>query len=176
MFEQHGTFAARVLRSLGVRDADLDDMLQEVFLVVARRGVDYEELGRARSWMYSICRRVAVAQRRRRLHERAAIATHQREPACAPTQLEHVEDMEALEFCERLLNQLPPVQRLIFLLYEVEELSMPEIARLVGCPLQTAYSRLHKARSRIARRRQQAQSGANTSQANVALSSSSDAT
>ena len=114
MFEQHGIFAARVLRSFGVRDADLDDMLQEVFLVVARRGGDYEELGRARSWMYSICRRVAVAGRRRQLHERAAIVTHHDEPACAPTQLEHVEGREALELCERLLNQLPPVQRLIF--------------------------------------------------------------
>ncbi|HKP62557.1 MAG TPA: sigma-70 family RNA polymerase sigma factor [Polyangiales bacterium] len=155
MFEQHGAFAARILRSLGVRDADLDDLLQEVFLVVARRGGDYEELGRARSWMYSICKRVAVAGRRRHLQERAAIATHSSEPACPATQLEHVEDAEALELCERLLNQLPPQQRLIFLLYEVEELSMPEIARQLGCPLQTAYSRLHKARARIARRREQ---------------------
>jgi RNA polymerase sigma-70 factor, ECF subfamily len=74
VFEQHGAFACRILRSLGVHEADLDDMLQEVFLVVCRRQSDYEEQGRARSWMYSICRRVATAQHRGYVRERQLIA------------------------------------------------------------------------------------------------------
>jgi RNA polymerase sigma-70 factor, ECF subfamily len=153
VFEQHGAFACRVLRSLGVQEADLDDMLQEVFLVVCRRQDDYEEQGRARSWLYSICRRVATSQHRRYSRDRELLAAQLSEPAVPPTQLEHVQGREALELAYRLLNQLPPKQRQIFLLYEVEDMSMPEIARLLGCPLQTAYSRLHKARSTIVRQR-----------------------
>lgn len=153
LFDEYGPFAARVLRSLGVHDTDLDDVLQEVFLVVARRGGDYEEHGRARAWMYSICRRLALAQHRRRVRDREFIAAQFAEATTAPTQLDELSDREALELGWLLVNQLPPKQRQVFLLYEVEDMSMPEIARLLGCPLQTAYSRLHKARTRIVRRR-----------------------
>ena len=65
VYEEHGPFVIRSLRYLGVREADLDDTLQEVFLVVYQRLNDYEEKGRARAWLYSICTRVAHAQRRK---------------------------------------------------------------------------------------------------------------
>jgi RNA polymerase sigma-70 factor (ECF subfamily) len=148
-FEQHGDFACRILRSLGVQERDLDDALQDVFLVVARRQQDYEEHGRARAWMYSICKRVAIAQRRRYRRARETSEARSVEASIAPTQLKNIQDREALELGRRLLEQLPPKQREIFLLYEVEDMAMAEIARLVGCPLQTAYSRLHQARTRI---------------------------
>jgi RNA polymerase sigma-70 factor (ECF subfamily) len=148
-FEQHGDFVCRILRSLGVHERDLDDALQDVFVVVARRQQDYEEQGRARAWMYSICKRVAIAQRRKYRRTRETSETRAVEPSVAPTQLQDMQDREAFELGRRLLEQLPPKQREIFLLYEVEDMSMAEIARLVGCPLQTAYSRLHQARTRI---------------------------
>jgi RNA polymerase sigma-70 factor (ECF subfamily) len=46
----------------------------------------------------------------------------------------------------RVLDGLDSAKREVFVLYELEELAMPEVAGLVGCPLQTAYSRLHAAR------------------------------
>src|SRR5262245_35284280 len=58
-------------------------------------------------------------------------------------------DREALELGWRLLQQLPEEQREVFVLYEVEDMSMPEIARALDCPLQTAYARLYAARARI---------------------------
>jgi RNA polymerase sigma-70 factor (ECF subfamily) len=149
VFEEHGPFVCRSLRYLGVPEADLDDTLQEVFLVVYQRLNDYEEKGRARAWLYSICTRVAHAQRRKLGRRRETPAPAFFEDAAAPTQLEHVEDREALTLGHRLLNQLPAQQRDVFLLYEVEDLPMSEIAQALDCPLQTAYSRLHKARSRI---------------------------
>jgi RNA polymerase sigma-70 factor (ECF subfamily) len=48
-----------------------------------------------------------------------------------------------------LLELLPENEREIFLLYEVEDVSMAEVAKIIGCPLQTAYSRLHRARARV---------------------------
>jgi RNA polymerase sigma-70 factor (ECF subfamily) len=149
VFEEHGPFVCRSLRYLGVREADLDDLLQEVFLVVYQRLNDYEEKGRARAWLYSICTRVAHAQRRKLGRRRETSAPAPSEESTAPTQHEHVEDREALALGQRLLGQLPAQQREVFLLYEVEDMSMAEIAHALACPLQTAYSRLHKARSRI---------------------------
>jgi len=150
VFEEHGAFVCRSLRLLGVLESDLDDVLQEVFLVVYQRLHDYEERGRARSWLYSICTRVARAQRRKLWRRREELAETVPETSAAATQLDRITDKEALALGHKLLSRLPREQRDVFWLYEVEELPMAEIARGLGCPLQTAYSRLYKARQRIA--------------------------
>jgi len=149
VFEEHGQFVCRSLRYLGVVEADLDDMLQEVFLVVHRRLGEYDEKGRARAWLYSICTRVAHAQRRKVGRRRENISPVFVEQEAAPTQLAQVEDRQALALGHQLLRLIPPEQREVFLLYEVEDMAMPEIAQALNCPLQTAYSRLHRARARI---------------------------
>jgi RNA polymerase sigma-70 factor (ECF subfamily) len=151
-FEQHGPFVCRSLRYLGVPEADLDDLLQEVFLVVCQRLNDYEERGRARSWLYSICTRVVRAQRRKQ--KRRSELGPPPEQAAAASQLDRVEDREALQLGWRLLQQLPEEQREVFVLYEVEDMPVAEIARALDCPLQTVYSRLYKARERILAQRQ----------------------
>ncbi|MET0391068.1 MAG: sigma-70 family RNA polymerase sigma factor [Polyangiales bacterium] len=149
LFEEHAAFVCRSLRVLGVHEADLDDMLQEVFVVVFKRFQDYEERGRVRAWLYSICTRVASSQRRKLRRRREDGPLEAEEAPVAATQLERVVDHEALAFGRTLLEQLPREQRDVFWLYEVEELPMAEIAESLACPLQTAYSRLRKARQRI---------------------------
>jgi len=147
VYEEHGPFVCRSLRYLGVPEADLDDLLQEVFLVVCQRLPDYQERGRARSWLYSICTRVANAQRRKQFRRRESGPPG--DQVTAASQLDAVQDREALELGWRLLQQLPPEQREVFVLFEVEGMPMAEIAQALDCPLQTAYSRLYKARERI---------------------------
>lgn len=147
VFEQQGPFVCRSLRYLGVPEADLDDMLQEVFVVVCKRLNEYEERGRTRSWLYSICTRIVHAQRRKAFRRRECGPPG--EQATPASQLAQVQDREALELGWRLLEQLPEQQREVFVLYEVEDMPMSEIAQALDCPLQTAYSRLYKARERI---------------------------
>ena len=148
-FEQHGPFVCRSLRYLGGREADLDDLLQEVFLVVSKRLNDYEERGRARAWLYSICARVVNTHRRKLRRERAREHGAASEHSMPAPQLEQLEDREALVLGWKLLEELPETQREVFVLYEVEDMPMSEIAHALGCPLQTVYSRLYKARERI---------------------------
>lgn len=150
MFAEHAAFAWRCLRNLGVHDADVEDMLQEVFLVIHRRSGEYEERNRQRAWIYSICKRVAMAQRRKVVRRRENITDAVPEERAVATQLQSLEQREALALGQRLLSLLPPEQREVFVLYEVEQLSMVDIAAGIGCPLQTAYSRLHAARRRVA--------------------------
>jgi len=149
LFEEHASFVWRSLRRLGVAEADLDDMLQEVFLVVYQRLGDYEERSRARSWLYSICVRVASGQRRKVNRRRENVTMELPEQRTAPEQLQQVEDREALLLGHRLLALLPDEQREVFVLYEVEEMPMTEIAQALGCPLYTAYSRLRTARLKL---------------------------
>lgn len=149
MFEQHRRFVSGSLRMLGVMRADLEDATQEVFLVVFQRFADYEERGRARTWLYSICMRVAWSRRRTHKRRREDLNCDVSEIAFSPTQHDQMVDAQALQLGCELLAGLPFEQRQVFWLYEVEERSMPAIARILECPLQTAYSRLHAARARV---------------------------
>lgn len=149
LFEQHAAFVWRSLRRLGVPESDLDDVLQEVFLVVYRRLADYEERDRGRAWLYSICVRVAQTQRRTRSRRREQLSEEVPEGRVAPTQLVRVEEREALALGHRLLATLPEEQREVFVLYEIEHVPMAQIAEVLNCPLYTAYSRLRTARMKI---------------------------
>jgi RNA polymerase sigma-70 factor, ECF subfamily len=74
----------------------------------------------------------------------------QHEQQGAPArQDEVVERRRAVAALELILAELDDKNREVFVLYELEELSLAEVARAVGCPLQTAYSRLHVARGAV---------------------------
>jgi RNA polymerase sigma-70 factor, ECF subfamily len=149
LFEEHSSFVWRSLRRLGVADADLDDMMQEVFLVVYHRLADYEERERVRSWLYSICTRVASSQRRKVARRRENVLAEPTDQRVAPTQQQQVEEQEALRLGRQLLELLPAEQREVFVLYEIEHLPMAQIAEALACPLHAAYSRLRVARQKI---------------------------
>lgn len=149
IFEEHAAFVCRSLRRLGVLEADLDDVLQEVFMVVYQRLTEYQERGRARSWLYSICTRLAAAHRRKAGRRRESTTPELPDTPAEATQHTRLEEREALALGQRLLALLPEEEREVFVLYEVEGMAMTEIAEARGCPLQTAYSRLYQARRRI---------------------------
>ncbi len=64
-------------------------------------------------------------------------------------QEDELERKRAREWLHRALEQVDESDRIFFVLHEIEELSMKEIAAVVGCPLQTGYSRLHRARREV---------------------------
>lgn len=147
IFKDYNRFVWRMLAHLGVEPADLEDALQEVFVVVHRRIQDYREAGKMRAWLYSICSRVARGFRRSRLRRREQLTSTPPEvEVCQP---EELANQEAVRAARRLLDALPEKQRVVFLLYEVEQLPMSEVALAVNCPLPTAYARLRKARERV---------------------------
>jgi RNA polymerase sigma-70 factor (ECF subfamily) len=139
----------RVLRCLGAAEPDLDDLCQETFMVVHRKLGSFEGRSALRSWIYGIALRV-VSDHRGRAHRRHEMVTDRLpERAAAAAQEASLERQEEWKMLSRLLQKLSDEQRHVFVLYEVEELSMREIAEVVKCPLQTAYSRLHAARKHV---------------------------
>lgn len=150
VFVEHGAFVWRVLTRLGVPDRDAPDVCQEVFLIVHRRLSEFDpDRGSLRTWLYGICLKVASTHRRRNPTRRDAPEELLRDlPAAAQPDL----DLEARRAWQRLslvLDEMDTAKREVFVLYELEALSMNEIAAILSCPLQTAYARLHAARRRV---------------------------
>jgi RNA polymerase sigma-70 factor (ECF subfamily) len=149
VFRDNVPFAWRTLRRLGVREADVADVCQEVFVVVHRRLGDFDAAFAMRTWIYGICLRTASQYRRRAPQRREAGEDGLRDAAVSPEQEGLVERAWAKRRLDAALARLDDDKRAVFVLYELEELPMKEVAVAVGCPLQTAYSRLHAARREL---------------------------
>ncbi|RYZ06624.1 MAG: sigma-70 family RNA polymerase sigma factor [Myxococcales bacterium] len=160
VYEANFRYVWRCLRSLGAPDPQLDDALQDVFVVVQRRLPEFDGGVQLRTWLYAIALRVARKYRDRARREPASLeATRDSAPELV---LEHSGEGAALQN-ERLalahaaLATLSDEQREVFVLARVEQMSAPEIAEVVGIPLNTVYSRLRAARlafeAEVARRR-----------------------
>ena len=146
IFAEHAPYVLRVMRHLGVPAADLQDQSQEVFVAVFRGLSSFGGRSTLQTWIYGICLRVASNHRRRAHVRRERPCSEPPEQSLPPVQGEALERRESQASLQRLLDALDHDKREVFVLYELEELSMKEVAEVCGCPLQTAYSRLHAAR------------------------------
>ena len=139
------------LHRMGVRSADVPDMLQEVFVVVHRRLHTFDGSAKMSTWLFGICTRVAASHRRRahvrREHpvEDVKQGGHHDTPEAAAI----ARDQASL--LQSLLDTLDPDKRAVLVMFEIEELTCAEVARELGVPVGTVYSRLHHARDALKR-------------------------
>jgi RNA polymerase sigma-70 factor (ECF subfamily) len=145
LIDAHFDFIWRSLRRLGVSRADSDDGAQRVFVVASRRLGDIEP-GKERAFLFSTAYRIAREMRRAsaRRPEAPLEDTDLADPAPNPEQF--ADRREARALLDDVLDALPLESRTVFVLFEMEELSMPEIALLLDIPVGTAASRLRRAR------------------------------
>ena len=149
LFDAHARFVWRSLLGLGVPENDVADASQQVFVVLQGKLDQIDEGCRVSTFVYGICLRVASDFRRRAHVRRERLCAMPPERPTAAPQESAVSHREALDRLRVALDAIDPAQREVFVLYEIEELAMAEVARAVGCPLQTAYSRLHAARKSV---------------------------
>jgi len=137
----------RVMRGLGVAPARLEDAVQQVFLVYSERQRDVIP-GSERAFLFGTALRVArVAWR----------SGHREVPSdlsvvlCDVPGLEELTDQKrARQMLDLMLDELEPELRSVFILYEIEGFTTPEIAQIEEIPLGTAASRLRRAREQFA--------------------------
>ncbi len=160
VYEAHFRYVWRCLRSLGTPDAQLDDAMQDVFVVVQRRLADFDGGSQLRTWLYAIALRIARKYRERLRREPASLETtrpSQPELVLAESSERAAVSNERLALARAVLETLSDEQREVFVLARVEQMSAPEIANVVGIPLNTVYSRLRAARlafeAEVARRK-----------------------
>ena len=148
LFIEHGAFVLRTVRRLGASSTDAEDLTQQVFMVLHRRPELLAGGGAPRSLLFGISRRVVADYRKRTRRQSSKPPPDVPMP---PDQESSVARSQLREALDRALSQLDPDKREVFVLYELEELSMPEVARLLGIPVQTAYTRLRAARKIVQR-------------------------
>ncbi|MDB4994597.1 MAG: hypothetical protein JWM74_2029 [Myxococcaceae bacterium] len=153
VYEAHFDFVWRSVRRLGVDEAGTDDAVQEVFLVVHRRLAEFCGRSELRTWIYGIARYVAIRHRRTARRRVAALGENvdpmhleQLGDAAAPSAYDQTERGEALKVLEELLGELDDDKREVLTLVELEEMSIPEVADVLGINRNTAYGRLRAAR------------------------------
>ena len=149
-YRAHAAFVWRSMRRLGVAPADLEDSAQEVFIIAHRKLPEFEGRSTLKTWVFGICLRVASDWRKKTSARREAPMTEAPvRSTSGETATREIAMRQARQKLADALQRLDDDKRAVFVLYELEQVSMIEVAQAVGCPLQTAYSRLHAARSAV---------------------------
>jgi RNA polymerase sigma-70 factor (ECF subfamily) len=151
LFDAHFDFIARLLRRLGVREEDVDDAVQEVFL---RAGKKLERIapGSERSFLYGTALRVRAnflrVQRRAdaRFERGGSPDSH---PTGTPGPEEAIDQRRARALLDEVIGTMSLKQRAVFTLFELEGMTLAEIAALTGLPIGTVGSRLQRAREQF---------------------------
>jgi len=154
--EAHFEDVWRLLRRLGLPEADADDAAQQVFTIACRRFATID-VGRERAFLYGCAVRTAAKWRESRQQRVQPTTTGDLESVdCADVDVlgvdELVEHRKARALLDALLDKMPSELRTVFVLFEFEELTSHEIAALLGIPRGTAASRLRRAREDFAKR------------------------
>ena len=146
LFDAHWTSVGRFLRHLGLAEQDIEDALQQVFLVASDRLDPELPEASERTFLYRSAIHVAAQVRRRYGRSREEPTEDVDVMEDAPSADDLLDRHRALAMLHSVLLTMPEELRSVFVLYEIEELTMAEVAEALSCPLQTAYSRLHAAR------------------------------
>jgi RNA polymerase sigma-70 factor (ECF subfamily) len=138
--------AAAFLRKLGVREGDLDDACQEVFVTLFRHLPAFRGESELKTWLYRLCATQAGKVRRRTRLWGALLRVLHREIDVEPSASPGWSHAFARQKVDAALGQLKPDERLVFVLFELEGLKGEQIASIAGCPVATVWRRLHYAR------------------------------
>ena len=143
VYAAHVAFVWRVLRTFGVREAQVEDAVQDVFVVVHRRLRDFEGRAAITTWLFAIARRVAGAYRRKKTTEPLE---NEAELESGVDTFAAMSRAQAAATVMGILETMDEDKRMVFALVELEQLSVPEVARMLDLNLNTTYSRLRLAR------------------------------
>lgn len=151
VYESCFSFVWRGLRRLGVPESAAEDAAQDVFLAIHRRLPDFEGRSTLRTWVFGFVLRVA------RDHRRGAARKGGSDPLTdgiadmAPGPMDRLERTEELRLLDAALSALDDDRRAVFVMGEIEQMTAPEMAEVLGIPLNTVYSRLRLARRDLER-------------------------
>jgi RNA polymerase sigma-70 factor (ECF subfamily) len=151
-YDEHLDFVFRNVRHFLVgMDSQVEDVVQEVFVIVARRRAEFD--GRSpRSWLYSILRRVAANHRRAVRHRKKQRDSVDVDEIEAKDSGPHrkAENAEAARLFLSMLGEIDDDKREVFVLMEIEQMTAPQIAELLGLNVTTVHARLRDARRELA--------------------------
>ena len=146
VYEAHFAFVWRVLRTFGVPETALEDAAQDVFVVVHRRLPEFEGRATVTTWLFAISRRIACTHRRKLGRDSRSEPIADDDFAAPNDTFAALSRAQAATTVLAILDTMDDEKRAVFALVELEQLSVPEVAKLLDLNLNTAYSRLRIAR------------------------------
>jgi len=152
LFAKHRSDVARLVYRMLNAPADLDDVVQEVFVQVFRSLKDFRGQSKFTTWLHRVTVNV-VLMHRRSARSRPVLAEEMPEERVADHGQtlpdDEVERRDRMRAFQRLLGRLADKKRVVFVLHELEGLSPAEIAEAVGAPVLTVRTRLFYARREL---------------------------
>jgi RNA polymerase sigma-70 factor (ECF subfamily) len=151
LYRAHAPLVARWAAHLGGPSVDVEDVVQEIFMIVRRRLPEFRGEAKPTTWLYRITERVVRDCRRKERFRRWVRATRRDQlndalisPGHGPS--DDIERRQRLARVYGILDAMPDKYRQILILFELEEMSGEDIAALTGMKLATVWVRLHRAR------------------------------
>lgn len=152
VYQQTFPLVWRTVRRLGVGDSARDDVVQEVFFAVYRKLDEFEGRSSVKTWVFNIL--MGIVRNYRRSRRRKGKGQALSAPVVDPAVLEDVtadpselaSREEAGRILHMLLDELTEEKAVVFVMAELEGMTVPEIAELVNANINTVYSRLRAAR------------------------------
>jgi RNA polymerase sigma-70 factor (ECF subfamily) len=152
-YQLHADMVRRSLRGFGVREADLEDLCHEVFLIVHEQREQLASVDNVTYWLRAICWRLAAGYRRR-AHRRLEVpagALPEPPDEGAKARLEEIERVEERARLLDAMDMLDDRQRDLVALHDLGDLPITELAQLLGCDRKTAHKRLMLAHRSLAK-------------------------
>ena len=147
LYDRHFPAIERLVLAVGVGEGEADDLCQEIFLIVYRHLRGFRGQAQLATWIHRIAVREAIRLARRgRLRRQIARLFQREQPPALPADWSE-NTAGRRQYLRELLARLRPERRLALVLYEIEGLSVTEIARLCACAEPTVWTRLHRARA-----------------------------
>jgi RNA polymerase sigma-70 factor, ECF subfamily len=146
LYEAYADFVRRAVIRLGGPRADIDDLVQDVFVVAMRRRASFEGRSTVRTWLYGIAIKIVTSHRRRALVRDLFGLWPAEELRDPTTPLDVFEHRESSRIVYAILDKIGAKKRTVLILHEIEGLPTEEIAEILGIPKNTVFTRLHHAR------------------------------
>jgi RNA polymerase sigma-70 factor, ECF subfamily len=152
VYEAHADFVWKSLQRLGVRPSDREDLCHDVFVVAYQKLAAYTERAAIRRWLFAISLRLASNYRKKAYLRLERSVDAAGDDFASPQVPEFTWPeaaamrREAFGRANAILAGMQPLQRVVFVMFEIEGIACDAIAAELGIPLGTVYSRLHAAR------------------------------
>ena len=147
-FEREVDYLYGTLQRLGARSADIDDLLQDIFVVLYRHWPTLDLSRPLRPWLFGVAFRVVRAHRRRRSRETPYLGLDPEDASPSPEG--RLQGQESLAALRAALEQVPSQRRSVLVKHDLEGLEVVDIARELSMTKFGVYARLYKARKELA--------------------------
>jgi RNA polymerase sigma-70 factor, ECF subfamily len=147
-FEQELDYLFGTLQRLRARPEDIDDLLQDIFLILYRSWPTLDTTRALRPWLFGVAFRVVRAHRRRRARESCCGGLDPQDDARSPESL--LQGQQSLALLSAALERLPRTRRSVLIMHDLEGVDVVDIARQLSITKFGVYARLYKGRKELA--------------------------